>query len=318
MTSGIFKVHGVLIVNGERQMAKIGVTFLGTSGSLPTKKRSQPAIHLSYKDKSILWDCGEGTQQQITKTSISPFKIDEIYISHLHPDHYIGLWGLIRTLDFMGRKNELMVQGPRNLDRYLDVFKGGTKRLNYPINFKKIQKGTIRKEKSYEVKAFPVEHGVNSYGFKFLEKPGINLDKDKISQYGLLNHPKCRELKEKGEITYKGEKIKLEDVMKPKKKGKKIVYSGDTPACKSLEEAAEGADLLIVDSSFGEDKKNKAKEYKHGEAKEMAKLAKRAEVGKLILTHFSNRYDDESILEEEAREVFEESYAAKDLMEVTV
>ncbi len=297
----------------------VKVTFLGTSGSLPTKKRNQIAIHLKFKDRSILWDCGEGTQRQMTKTNISPYKIDEIYITHLHPDHFIGLWGLIRSLEFMGREKELNIYGTRGIKSYVDMFKGGRKTsLNFPVKVKEIEEGTLQEREDYKIEAFPVNHDTPTYGFIFQEKPGINLDKDKLKELNLLNHLKCSELKEKGQIEHEGRKITLEEVAKPKRKGKKIVYSGDTRPCESLKEAAEDADLLIVDSSFGKDKKKKAKDYMHGEAGEMAELANRANVDKLVLTHFSNRYDDESILEEEAREIFENSIASQDLMKIEV
>ncbi len=295
------------------------VTFLGTSGSLPTKKRGQPAIHLQYKDESMLWDCGEGTQRQLKHTDISPFKINSAYITHLHADHLIGLAGLIQSLQFLDRKEKLEIYGPKGIDRYVEFFKNWDHfNLEFEIDTIEIRKGRIKEREDYEVEAFPVKHSTPSYGFIFKEKPSINLNKEKLKELDLLNHPKCSELKEKGEIEHKGNKIKLEDVKEPEKEGRKVVYSGDTKPCKELERAAENSDLLIVDSTFGEDHKEKSIEYGHGEAKGMAEIAKKANVGKLVLTHFSNRYKDERELEKEAREVFEESYAAEDFMEIEI
>lgn len=297
----------------------VKVTFLGTSGSLPTKNRNPTTIHLKYKDKSILWDCGEGTQRQMTKTNISPFKIDQIFITHLHADHMIGIGSLIQTMEFLGRKEKLMIHGPRGIKKYVEFFKDWDYfSTHFPIETEVMKPGVIHEEEDYEVEAFPVDHSCPTYGLKFQEKPGINLDKDKLKEIGLLNHPKCRELKEKGKVTHEGKEVTLEEVSKPKKRGKKIVYSSDTTACESLERASEDANLLIVDSSFGEDKKENSHEYKHGEAGEMAELAKRAEAKKLVLTHFSNRYEDVSPLEEEAREIFPNTVASEDLMKIEV
>lgn len=295
------------------------ITFLGTSGSLPTKKRSQPSIHLQYDDNSILWDCGEGTQRQIMKTNISPFKIDSIYITHLHADHLIGLAGLIQSLQFQGRKEKLEVYGPVKIGKYVDFFKNWDYfDLNFDIETIEVQEGKIKDGEKYMIEAFEVDHNCPSYGYVFEEKPEINLDKDKLKKIGLLNHPKCKELKEKGEVMYKGKKVSIEEVKKPERKGRKIVYSGDTKPCENLEKFSKNADVLIVDSTFGEEHREKAFEYGHGEAKLMAELAKKANVDKLILTHFSNRYDDEKSLEKEAREIFEKTYAAKDLMEMEI
>jgi len=295
------------------------VTFLGTSASLPTKKRGQPSIHLQYKDDSMLWDCGEGTQRQLTRTEISPFKINSIYITHLHADHLIGLAGLIQSLQFLGREEELEVYGPKGIDRYVEFFKNWDHfNLEFNIDTTEIRKGKIKEQEEYEITAFPVKHSTPSYGFIFKEKTRINLNKEKLKEIGLLNHPKCSELKEKGEVNHKGKTIKLEDVKEPEKEGRKVVYSGDTKPCKELERAAENADLLIVDSTFGEEHRKKSIEYGHGEAKGMAEIAKRANVDKLVLTHFSNRYKEEEKLEKEAREAFEESYAAEDFMQIEV
>ncbi len=295
------------------------ITFLGTSGSLPTKKRNQPSIHLRYKEKSILWDCGEGTQKQIMKTNISPFKIDSIYITHLHADHLVGLAGIIQSLQFQGRKKELEVFGPKKIRKYVDFFKNWDYfNLNFNIKTKEVEEGTVKEEEDYRIKAFPVDHSCPTYGYIFEEKPEINLDKEKLEKLGLLNHPKCKELKEEGQIKHKGKEIKLEEVKKPEEKEMKAVYTGDTRVFESLESVAEEADVLIVDSTFGEEHSEKAEEYRHGEAKKMAEIAKKAEVDRLILTHFSNRYEDEELLEKEAREIFKKSYAAKDLMEIEI
>ncbi|MFW5902612.1 MAG: ribonuclease Z [archaeon] len=300
-------------------LIEMKVTFLGTSGSLPTKKRSQPSIHLQHGNNSILWDCGEGTQRQIMKTNISPFKINSVYITHLHADHLIGLAGLIQSLQFMGREEKLEVYGPEKIDKYVDFFKNWDYfKLGFNIEVKEVKEGVIKEDEDYVMRAFPVEHRCPAYGYVFEEKPGLNLDKEKLKEIGLFNHPKCRDLKEKGVVEHRGKKIKIEDVRKPEKNRRKIVYSGDTKHCEKLKEASEGADLLIVDSTFGEEHEDKAFEYGHGEAKLMAKLAKEANVDKLVLTHFSNRYEDEKVLEESARGVFKESYAARDLMEIEI
>ncbi len=297
----------------------VEVTFLGTSGTLPTKERNQVAVHLRHNDNFILWDCGEGTQRQIAHTKTSAFKIDYIYISHLHADHLLGIGGLIQTMQFLGRKKDLVIYGPRGIEEYVKFFIDWDYReRGFKIEIREIFEGVLHEEEDYFIGAFPVKHNCVSYGFIFQEKPGLNLDKDKLKELGLLNNPKCRELKEKGVVSHLGREITVEEVAEPMRRGKKIVYSGDTVACSSLRKASEGADLLIADSAFGEEHRDKSREYMHGTAREMAELAKEAGVKKLVLIHFSNRYRDESLLEDEAREVFENSFAAKDLMKIEV
>lgn len=297
----------------------IEVTFLGTSGSLPARDRGQPAISLRYEADSLLFDCGEGTQRQLLLAGISPYDISGIFITHLDADHLLGLPGLLQTMGALGRGKKLQVFGPRGIRRYVDFFcTWDSFRPSYPVETSEIDEGIIFRSEKYEVSAFPVKHfNRDAFGFVFAEKEKINLDKEKLKAVGLLNSPLCRKLLEKGEVLAKGKKVLLGDVA-VKTPGKRVVYTGDSIPCRAIEENSRNADLLIHDSAFAHELAKTAREHGHSTAKQAAETAKRAGAGQLALVHFSTRYKDVSPLEKEAREVFPNSFAAKDFMKVKV
>jgi len=303
----------------------IVVTFLGTVSGIPSKERNHPAIVLEYfyyKKDTLLFDCGEGTQKQLMKAGISFMDISKIFITHWHADHFAGLIPLLQTMNLEKRKSELAIFGPeasRFVQGILNLGYFGVrfpvKAVDVPFEGKDITK--IYETKVYEVLSVPVLHTVPSVAFAFKEKDVWRIDEEKLKELGLKRGKWLKELKEKGKATYNGKKIRIEEVS-TLQKGIKVVYSGDTKPCENLVELAKDADLLIHDATFLEEDEDVQK-Y-HSSVKDAAKIAKKANVKKLILTHISRRYQKEDIerLLKEAKEVFENVEVAYDLMRVVL
>jgi len=297
------------------------ITFLGTSTSTPTKLRGHPAIHVKFLNHNLLWDCGEGAQRQMILAGISPFRVSQVYITHEHGDHLLGLGGLIQTQGFLGRKEPLTVFGPRGIKKYVDFFANWKYSFrDFKIEVREIKEGAVYEDQDYTITAFKTDHlNCPALGYVFEEKVEVNLDKAKLKRMGLEGNPLCKELKERGKVQWKGRTFYLKDLSKPVRKGLKIVYTGDSVSCEEIEKAAKSADILICEATFAEDMKEKAREYGHMTAKEAARIAKRAGVDRLILTHISPRYEeDPKIIEKEAREIFRNSDVASDFMRIEI
>ncbi len=285
------------------------LVFLGTSASIPTKTRNLPAIYLKYKNYDILFDCGEGTQRQMIFSKLSPMKTDIICITHNHADHYLGIYGMIQTMQLLGREKPLTIITP---------FETGLKnsKLSFEINEIIIKKETTFDFKDFQITAFKVKHIESSYGFVFKEKDTYNLIKEKLKEVGLYNSPLCKKLKEDGKITINNKTIYLEEVAKLKK-GIKITYSGDTMFCENLIKHAKDSDLLIHDSTFIE--KDLAEDMNHSCVKDACLSAKLSNSKKLILTHISPRYEKTpELIIEEAKKYFNNTILAHDFMEVSL
>lgn len=296
------------------------LTFLGTGSGPPTKTRNHSAIYLHYNQDNFLFDCGEGTQRQmIIAKGVSFMKLDRIFITHWHADHWVGLIGLLYTMNLEGRNTPLYIYGP-NAERFvsdiLDLDYWGTIFRVIPKNVP--HEGNIE-TKIYETNEFyissiPTKHSIPSVAYCFKEKDKVNVDMEKAEKlFGLKQGRLVGKLKEKGEIIFKGKKIKLEEVAIPKP-GVKVVYSGDTEPCENIIKISKNADVLIHDATFIESKE----ELMHTDAKQAAEIAKKAEVKNLILTHFSRRYTNLKEIEDEAKKIFPNSFVAKDFMKIIV
>lgn len=295
------------------------VTFLGTVSGIPSKERNHPSISIEYfgeKKDTILFDCGEGTQLQLMKANISFMKIDKIFITHWHADHFAGLIPLLQTMNLEKRKKELKIFGPEAEKFVPTILKLGyfgcrfpVKAVNVPLEGDEIR--LIDESKEYEIYSIPVLHTIPSVAYCFKEKDRWKIDEKKLKELGLKRGYWLRKLKEKGEVNYKGKKIRIEDVGIIKK-GLKIVYSGDTKPCDNMVKISADADLLIHDATFLEEQEGKA----HTDVKQAAKIAKKANVKQLVLTHISRRYTNSKELEDEAKKVFENTKIAYDFMRI--
>ena len=306
----------------------IRVVMLGTSASVPSVARNLCSVGLRYAGEVYLFDCGEGTQRQMMRYGLSYARVRAIFISHLHADHYLGIAGLCHTLKMIGRKkeDELLIFGPRGISRVMEglgcnyeflkvkeVEASGSERAGAGEVEIYRGKGESRGSNGFSVRAFVVKHGRNALGYSFEEDAGKNFDKPTCDALGIKG-VMFRELEKKGELAVGGKKVKIADVSRPKK-GRKIVYTGDTGMCEAVVKAAHEADVLIHDATFAEDRRAEADEREHATAGDAAKVAKKAGAKLLIVTHISNRYEKPDALLKEARQIFANTKVANDGMD---
>lgn len=313
------------------------VIFLGTSSGMPTLKRNVSSVALVFinKNKLWLWDCGEGTQQQIQKTSLKFSKLEKIFISHLHGDHLFGLPGLLASRGLRGGKNQNKVQifGPEGLDIYLKETQNITKTcIPYEIEMKiippNLTEGIIWEDEDYIVRYTEINHNIKTYAYSVEEKKDRShfLIK-KARQLNIPPGPIYRTLKEGKTIKLSNGRIfQGKDFVNGIRKGRKIVFCGDTAYCENLVHLAKGADLLIHETTFSQQEEDLAKRNFHSTTTIAAEAAKKAQVEKLIITHISPRYSSshnkpaitESELLVEAQNVFPQTILAEDFMEYEV
>ncbi|MDE1851639.1 MAG: ribonuclease Z [Candidatus Micrarchaeota archaeon] len=295
----------------------IKVVMLGTSGSLPTKSRGLPSAAVIYEGEVVLFDCGEGTQMQMLRYGVNPARIKSIFISHAHGDHIIGIAGLVRSMALNGRKNELMIFVPKGYESVIkSLLSFDSAMLGYPIAVKGIGAGEAYRTKWFSVSSFRLNHTIPTLGYVLKEHDRRKFLKDRCTRLGMKGIM-YSELEKRGKITIGKKSVRIEDVTVPRA-GKKVVYATDTRPVAATANAAEGAELLIHESSYADREKALAVERKHSTAVEVANLAKKAKVKALLLTHISARYSDAGQLEQEARKIFRNSRAATDGYIITV
>ncbi|MDK2849418.1 MAG: ribonuclease [Candidatus Woesearchaeota archaeon] len=293
------------------------IVFLGTSSMAPTKERNHPAFLIRYNKEILLFDCGEGTQRQLKFAKISSNKITKIFISHWHGDHVLGLPGLLQTLAGNNFKGEIQIFGPETtkerIEKLLEIYPF---EREYELKIYEIKKGgLIFENEEFSIYARELEHSVKCFGFEFVEKDKINLNKDLLKEFGIEEGPHLQKLKKGQNIKVKGKIIRPKDVGYVIK-GKKIGYLADTTVCDNAYRIAKDADILISEATFDSKLEEKARERLHLTSKDAALIASQSNVKELILFHFSQRYDDISLLLEQAKEIFSNTIAAYDFMKV--
>ena len=299
----------------------LNVTFLGTAGSLPTPERNPSAILINREGEMILFDCGEGTQRQMMRARTGMMRLNYIFLSHLHADHILGIPGLLETMAFQGRDKPLTIAGPIHTKRLLEAFKGICYfSRNFDVKAVEMGPGDVLQMDGYQVAAIETRHSVPSLGYCLEEDMRRGrFDRDAAISLGIPPGPLFGKLQHGQEIEAEGKIVRPQDVMGPTRPGRKIVYTGDTRPCRSVEVASFGADLLIHDCALADDMADWAMETKHSTAKEASEIAKRANVKQLVLTHISSRYsEDTSILLKEAKAIFERTVVAEDLMHLEI
>ncbi len=301
--------------------------FLGTGAGIPAKARNVTSIALQLlEERKAIWlfDCGEATQHQILHTSIKPRKIEKIFITHLHGDHIYGLPGLISSRSFQGGEDLLTIYGPEGLEEFIRTSLSiSQSRLTYPIEFVVVEEGTVFEDDQFQVIAKKLEHGIDSYGYRVIEKdlPGALLV-NKLKALSIKPGPIYQRLKA-------GEKVKLEDgtildgndFLGPKQKGRVVAVLGDTRYTDNSIELCKEADLLIHEATLSEADEQLAYDYFHSTTKQAALIAKRSNAKQLILTHISSRYqteEDVATLKEEAQAIFPHSSIASDFMQIEI
>lgn len=299
----------------------LSVTFLGTSAARPTVERNVSATAVVREGETLLFECGEGTQRQMMRYGIS-FALSDIFVTHFHADHFLGVIGLLRTLGLQGRTDPMRLYGPHGAKRVLGTaLTLGVERAPFEVEIVELAPGDRVARQGYDVAVFETRHGRHSVGYAVVEQERLGrFDPEKARALGIPEGPLW------GKI-HKGETVKLPDgrtvepaaLVGPTRPGRKVVYSGDTRPCESVVEAATGADLLIHEATFGDEEKDRAAETDHSTAAEAAQVALAARVRKLALHHLSARYSaDSNVLLEQARAVFPETVVAKDGMVIEV
>ena len=292
------------------------ITFLGTSSMVPTKERNQIAVFLSYGSEGILLDCGEGTQRQFKIAGISLTKVTKILLSHWHGDHVLGLPGLIQTLSSMDYNGKLEIYGPigtkKRMEKMFEAFVFD-KRINLAV--KEVKSGIFFENDEFELEAYPLEHGIEIVGYRFIEKDKRKIDMKKARKLGIPEGPLLGKLQQGKSIELNGKKISPDEVTYIES-GKKFAFITDTVLCDNCYKIAEDADLLICEATYSSKLVDKSEEYGHMTAKQAAQLANKANVKKLVLIHFSARYKNTQELEEDARDIFDNVICANDFMKI--
>jgi ribonuclease Z len=300
----------------------ISVVFLGTSGSVPTQKRSLPSVVIQFSKELFMFDCGENTQRQMIQAKVSFHKKLKVFITHLHGDHVLGLPGVLQTMALMDRKEPVSVYGPPGIKDFLLCTKETLNfGLTFPVEISEILgEGTILDEKHYTLTAVKSSHAVKSYAYAFVEKPRPGKFYPKKAQaLGVAQGELWSELQGGREIKLSdGRLVKPSDVMGPLRSGRKIVYTGDTRPFDAFAKFAASADLVIHESTFDDSLADKASADGHSTPSQAAEQAKAAGAKQLVLTHISARYTDAPLLLKQAKKVFANTTLAEDFMELAL
>jgi ribonuclease Z len=261
----------------------------------------------------VLFDCGEGTQQQLLRSVGLP-ELDAVFLTHYHLDHWLGLLGMVKTFDLRARERPLTLYGPPGLRTLIEAMRPVIGRTGYPLRVVELEPHEEVRSGGYLIAAFPVEHRVTAYGYAFVEddRPG-RFDADAARALGVREGPDFGRL-QRGEPV--GD-VRPEQVVGPVRPGRRIVISGDTRPCQTTEVYAHGADVLVHEATFLEDERERARETAHSTAAQAAEIARDAGVRLLALTHLSTRYFPRDV-RDEARATFPGTVVPRDFDAIEV
>ncbi|MDX6399327.1 MAG: ribonuclease [Gaiellaceae bacterium] len=291
----------------------LDVVFLGTAGSMPTARRAPSATLVRRGGERLLFDCGEGTQRQLLRSDIGLVDLHEIFLTHFHADHFLGLPGMLKTFALRGRDAPLTLYGPRGLDELLHVLRRVFGRLTYEVSVVELAAGAVLPRDGYSLRTFPVRHGRDALGYALVEeeRPG----RFDVATADAIGVPFGRErgvLQGGGAVTLAdGRVVTPDEVLGEARPGRKLVLTGDTAPTDAVAEAAQGADVLVHEATFCEDEAERARETEHSTALGAAQVGRDAGVKLLALTHLSSRYGGGDV-EREARTVFAETVVPRD------
>jgi ribonuclease Z len=291
----------------------VSLFFAGTAGSVPTARRGLPALVLRAGGHRVLFDCGEGTQQQLLR-SIGLPELDAVFITHFHLDHWLGLLGMLKTFDLRGREKPLSVYGPPGTERLFAGLRPIFGRTGYPLAFADIEPHAEIRFGTFLITPFAVKHRIEAYGYAFVEdeRPG-RFDVEAARALGVPEGPAWGML-QRGEPV---DGVLPDQVMGETRTGRRIVISGDTAPCQAVEVFAHQADVLVHEATFMEDERDRARETAHSTARQAAEIARDAQVALLALTHLSTRYFPREV-RDEARAVFPHTLVPRDFDEIAV
>jgi ribonuclease Z len=291
----------------------LDLVFLGTSASVPTARRATTALLVRRGGERLLFDCAEGTQRQLMRSSLGLPDLEDVFLTHFHADHYLGLPGMLKTFALRQRELPLTVYGPPGLRELFTALGRVFGKLSYPVETVEVRPGEALERDGYRILVFPVHHGVSAVGYALDEhdRPG-RFDVATADALGIPPGP------ERGALQ-RGESVTLADggvvtpdaVLGPVRPGRRILVTGDTAPVETVRVLAEGADVLVHEATFAEEERERAADTLHSTARQAAELAAAADVRLLALTHLSPRYFGSELLEE-ARAVFERVVAPRD------
>jgi ribonuclease Z len=291
----------------------LDVVFFGTSGSMPTADRAPTALMIRRGGERLLFDCAEGTQRQMLRSNVGLVDLREVFLTHYHADHYLGLPGMLKTFALRGREVPITIYGPPGLSDLFSSLRRIFGKLTYPYELIELGPGDSITREDYRLVTFPVAHGVSSVGYALVEddRPG-RFDVETADALGVPSGPERGQLQRGEPVTLADGRIVTPDqVLGEDRPGRTVVIAGDTAPTPSVAEAARGADLLVHEATFLEDQRERARETAHSTALEAAELAREADVSMLALTHLSNRYFGPEAVRE-ARTIFPETVVPRD------
>ena len=291
----------------------LDLVFIGTSGSVPSAQRAPSSLLVRRGGERLLFDCGEGTQRQLLRSAVGLIELQEVFFTHFHADHYLGLPGMLKTFALRGRETPLTIYGPRGLKDLVGALRRVFGKLTYPVELVELRAGDVLDRGDYDLVTFPVAHRVESLGFAVAEHPRPGrFDVETADALGVPAGPERGRL-QAGEAVElaDGRTVRPDDVLGPERAGRKIVLTGDTAYSQTVVEAARGAEVLVHEATFMDEERERAEETAHSTALEAAEIALEAGVGLLALTHLSNRYFGPEMARE-ARTIFPDTVVPKD------
>lgn len=298
--------------------SNIKITFIGTGGSWPSPGRGLPSVAVQIDDTTSLFDCGEGSQKQLMKSRVSFMGIDNVFITHFHGDHFLGLLGMVQSMSFNNREKPLHIYGPRGAIRILSAaLNVGYYRPKFEIRVGELDFGQTYDFGKFSITTMKNDHTVPAMSYRIEEPDLVRIDKGRADALGIPSR-KLEELRKNGAISYNGNTYTLDQVSGGIRPGRRIVYTGDTRPLPGMVEFARGADVLIHETTTDSTLEPKVNEFGHSSARQAAEIARDAGVGRFFLYHYSPRYDTIESLITEALGIFRESVASRELMEYEV
>jgi ribonuclease Z len=291
----------------------LDLVFLGTAGSMPTAQRAPSALLVRRGGERLLVDCGEGTQRQLLRSDVGLVELREIFLTHYHADHYLGLPGMLKTFALRGRDLPLTIYGPRGLRELFGAMRRIFGRLTFDVDLVELDADTELERGEYALRTFAVEHGVSAVGYALVEheRPG-RFDTEAADALGVPFGPERGTLQGGEAVTLAdGRTITPDSVLGPARPGRRLVLAGDTAPTAAVIAAAHEADVLVHEATFCEDERDRARETLHSTAGDAAELARLADVRLLALTHLSSRYFGHDVIRE-ARAIFPETVVPRD------
>ncbi len=287
--------------------------ILGTSSQQPTRYRNHGAYLFRWNEEGLLFDPGEGTQRQFIFAEIAPPVVTRIFVSHFHGDHCLGLGSMLMRLNLDKVTHPIHCYYPASGKKYFDRLRYGTSYheviqvIEHPVE----KAGIVHQDENFTIEATFLEHGIENIGWRITEAPTRKFDRKKLAEYGIQG-PNVARLIENKELEIDGKRVLLDDVSEVRP-GESIAVVIDTRVCPQAVEIAKDARILLAESTYLEEERDLARKHFHLTAKDAAEIAAKANVEELILTHFSARYLNAKVFEDEARPYFENTHAAEDL-----